>query len=210
MIKVDNKVNFHVLGGNEMLKSFLKEKLHSSFPRSQINLIEDQILRLPFNCGEKNHCVICVYPKMSRDNITYIVSLRRKYPELMLVCLTEPAHTLPKVIFDKIDADVMYSVDENITGLIRSIISSLSSNKSHVSINNKSNVPLNTPLTQKENEVLSLLGMGMSNKEIANMTEKASSTVKVQLRAIYKKLGVNSRSGAILCKEALHKSAEIT
>ncbi|WP_419901325.1 helix-turn-helix transcriptional regulator [Kiloniella sp.] len=52
-------------------------------------------------------------------------------------------------------------------------------------------------LTYKENQIFALLKKGMSNKEIANTTRKSEGTVKVQLKSIYKKLNIHSRTEAM-------------
>jgi DNA-binding NarL/FixJ family response regulator len=53
-------------------------------------------------------------------------------------------------------------------------------------------------LTKREKEVLSLIGMGATNREIANNLSIAENTVKVHLRNIMDKLQVQSRLQAAL------------
>ena len=55
-------------------------------------------------------------------------------------------------------------------------------------------------LTPREQEVFSLLKEGLSNREIAEQLILSEGTVRVYLTTIYSKLGVNSRSKAILLK----------
>jgi DNA-binding NarL/FixJ family response regulator len=52
-------------------------------------------------------------------------------------------------------------------------------------------------LTQRESEVLSLMVTGLSNRGIAARLVVGDETVKSHLRAIYRKLGVRDRSGAV-------------
>jgi DNA-binding NarL/FixJ family response regulator len=52
-------------------------------------------------------------------------------------------------------------------------------------------------LTQRESEVLSLMVTGLSNRGIAGRLVVSDETVKSHLRAIYRKLGVNDRTGAV-------------
>lgn len=56
-------------------------------------------------------------------------------------------------------------------------------------------------LTQRERDVLKLLASGASNSEIASQLALSSGTVRVYLSTIYSKLGVNSRTKAILFAE---------
>ena len=58
------------------------------------------------------------------------------------------------------------------------------------------------PLTERETEVLRLLAQGQSNKEIARHLSIVEDTVKTHIRHILGKLGVQSRTQAVL--SALH------
>lgn len=52
-------------------------------------------------------------------------------------------------------------------------------------------------LTPREREVLALLAEGLSNKRVARELGVTESTVKFHVQAIYSKLGVQSRAGAV-------------
>lgn len=49
-------------------------------------------------------------------------------------------------------------------------------------------------LTQRQDELVRLVGQGLRNKQIADQLGLTEGTVKVHLHAIYAKLGINSRS----------------
>lgn len=53
------------------------------------------------------------------------------------------------------------------------------------------------PLTEREQDVLTLIGDGLTNREIAGRLTVAMSTVKWYVRQIYNKLGTDSREEAI-------------
>ncbi|HEX6290687.1 MAG TPA: response regulator transcription factor [Herpetosiphonaceae bacterium] len=57
--------------------------------------------------------------------------------------------------------------------------------------------PLAEPLTTREQEVLQLIGQGLSNKMIADRLHISEHTVKFHVSAIYAKLGVASRTEAV-------------
>lgn len=52
-------------------------------------------------------------------------------------------------------------------------------------------------LTQRESEILAYMVSGLSNRGIANKLVIGEETVKSHLRAIYRKLGVTDRTGAV-------------
>jgi DNA-binding NarL/FixJ family response regulator len=57
-------------------------------------------------------------------------------------------------------------------------------------------------LTERQLEVLSLLGEGKSNKEIARTLQLSENTVKIHVRDVLKALGVNNRTkAAMLARE---------
>jgi LuxR family transcriptional regulator, maltose regulon positive regulatory protein len=62
---------------------------------------------------------------------------------------------------------------------------------------------LDGELTQRELDVLRLLGGELSTRQMAQSLYVAPSTVRTQIKSIYRKLGVSSRSAAV--KEAQAK-----
>ena len=52
-------------------------------------------------------------------------------------------------------------------------------------------------LTERELEVLHLVGRGLSNKEVAKAIGRMDETVKIHLKNIFVKLGVDDRTGAV-------------
>ncbi len=53
------------------------------------------------------------------------------------------------------------------------------------------------PLTDREAEILQLIGQGLSNKEISDRLYLSTNTIKTHLRNIFGKLGVNNRIQAV-------------
>ena len=53
-------------------------------------------------------------------------------------------------------------------------------------------------LTDRESEILALITQGMSNAEVAGLTFLSPNTVKSYIRTIYRKIGVESRTQAVL------------
>lgn len=53
-------------------------------------------------------------------------------------------------------------------------------------------------LTDRESEILALITQGKSNAEAANLTYLSPNTIKSHIRSIYRKIGVHSRTQAVL------------
>ena len=66
------------------------------------------------------------------------------------------------------------------------------------------------PLTEKEREVLTLLGLGMTNKEIAARLSRSPNTIKIHVSHILEKLNLRSRTEAALTSFNFSKSAAPT
>ena len=59
------------------------------------------------------------------------------------------------------------------------------------------------PLTDRESEILQLIGEGLTNKEISSRLYLSTNTIKTHLRNIFGKLGVNNRIQAVARGRAL-------
>jgi DNA-binding NarL/FixJ family response regulator len=52
-------------------------------------------------------------------------------------------------------------------------------------------------LSPSEREVLCMIGLGKSNKEIATARGRSAETIKRQVASLFKKLGVENRTSAV-------------
>jgi LuxR family maltose regulon positive regulatory protein len=64
------------------------------------------------------------------------------------------------------------------------------------------------PLSDRELEVLQLVALGLSDRQIADQITVAPGTVKRHLNNIYGKLGVHSRTQALVRARSLHLLTE--
>lgn len=67
-----------------------------------------------------------------------------------------------------------------------------------VVVHNRENIPGSEPLTVRQLDVLRLLAVGKSNKEIARDLGMAEGTVKIHITAIFRALAVVNRTQAVL------------
>jgi len=56
----------------------------------------------------------------------------------------------------------------------------------------------NQTLTRRQHEILELLVQGKSNRDIAAVLDLSENTVKVHVAGVFQKLGVHSRTAALL------------
>jgi len=77
-------------------------------------------------------------------------------------------------------------------------VSSWSTRRSSALIPSRDRAPLAEELTAREQEVLQHLSFGISNKEIAAKMHISDHTVKFHVNAILTKLGVTSRTEAVV------------
>ena len=62
------------------------------------------------------------------------------------------------------------------------------------------------PLTERERVVLSLVALGLTNKEIADSLHLARATVKAHVSSILRKLGASNRTQAALISVSMRLS----
>jgi len=138
--------------------------------------------------------------KMNGINCTAM--LKKSYPQLDILILTVFEDS--ELVFDALRAgacgymtkttslnETLYALDQASAGgapmsskIARMVLSSFNKNQ-------------DSPLTEKEYEVISLLSKGASYKTVANQLNIMPETVKSHIKNIYIKLQVNSKEDAI-------------
>jgi DNA-binding NarL/FixJ family response regulator len=64
-------------------------------------------------------------------------------------------------------------------------------------MNDQKQPPFVSNLTEREREVMSLVAVGLSNKEIARQLELSAGTVRLHLYRVYQKIGVGNRTALV-------------
>ncbi|MFD2208089.1 helix-turn-helix transcriptional regulator [Kiloniella antarctica] len=197
MLVIDDVASFYVLGELEMIKSILADKIKSSFPNADCFLGKGGSIRLPYNYADIPHCILYISPMLTKQCLLKISAIQN-HPLAKIILVTDersnPDHTA-----QSLGVNAFYSINKSFDGLANLMASLLATGPLPM---NKEHQVIEPPLlpfqlTTKENQILTLLKKGMSNKEIANITKKAEGTVKVQLKSIYKKLNIHSRAEAM-------------
>ncbi len=124
-----------------------------------------------------------------------------------ILCLTLPAQGGPTPVLYLDNNLTAHAFSEELIGLVRRLASLIlqvltmdgeairSSQKGTIAASKEAG-PIS--LTAKEAEILNLIGAGLSNAEIAQRLQIAEGTVKWHTNKLFKKLGVETRTQAVV------------
>ena len=145
------------------------------------------------------------------DGLSYMQTLRRRYPAMPVVILSgyDDLHTVRKAMKNgaarfisknSSSEQLLTALRETLAGRqsIAGIPSATSIADSPRSSFGKSAEPSDFGLTERQAEVLGLMARGKTNRDIADLLGLSEGTVKVHLTAIFKALGVSSRTQALV------------
>ena len=138
------------------------------------------------------------------DGITATATIRRDLPDTEVIALTSVLESESVVGAVKAGA-IGYLLKDTQAAELRTAIKAAAAGQVHLSprasaylLRKVQEPPLPEPLTEREMAVLRLLAQGQSNKEIARHLQVVEDTVKTHVRHILTKLGVQSRTQAVL------------
>lgn len=197
MSPTSDLASFYILGELDMIKKFIADEVGIAFPESKVFINDGDDIRLPYNYTEFPHCILYISATLSKNCLLRIASIKQNTSAKIILITDEK--TGPAHILNTIEVEAIYSINKPIDGLFNLIHQAFSldlSQRDDVLYSN-SDLFSEIQLTTTEIQILTLLKTGMSNKEIANITRKSEGTVKVQLKSIYKKLNIHSRTEAI-------------
>ena len=139
------------------------------------------------------------------DGIRATAAIREELPETEVIALTSVLES--DMVIDAVKAGAIgYLLKDTQAAELRKAIKAAAAGQVQLSpqasatLVQKVRVPeAPQTLTERETEVLHLLARGQSNKEIARTLQVVEDTVKTHVRHILSKLGVQSRTQAVLC-----------
>lgn len=139
------------------------------------------------------------------DGIAAISVIRKQLPETEVIALTSVLESTTVVGAVKAGA-IGYLLKDTKAPELRKAIKAAAAGQVQLSPQASAYLvrEVRTPevieaLTEREREVLHLLVQGLSNKEIARDMQIVEDTVKIHVKHILAKLGVQSRTQAVLC-----------
>ena len=148
------------------------------------------------------------------DGATCLKSFRQRFPEMPVVILSayDDAHTVNKAMRGGAAGFVSKaSSSDRLLAVLREVLSGnvlspeASQKKAFVTSphlpligRGKKTDPAHFGLTERHVEVLNLMVRGKSNRDIASLLGLSEGTVKIHLSTIFKRLGVSSRTQAMI------------
>ena len=145
------------------------------------------------------------------DGLSFLATLRKRYPGQPVVILSafDDSHTVAKAMKGGAAGFVPKSFSsDRLLAAVRQVLaghvftpdppalSAMSSAPSSPIIGHPD--PAEFGLTERQAEVLGLMAGGKSNREIADLLGLSEGTVKIHMTAIFKALGVQSRTQAMV------------
>jgi len=145
------------------------------------------------------------------DGATWMSSQRKRYPSLPMVVVS--AYDDPQTIKRVIKAGAAGFVSkaapaEQLLGALRQVLAGelvepVTVKSTAMGVDAPTEVTMQTRahdfgLSPRQSEVLGLMAKGKSNREIAQILGLTEGTVKIHATAIFKALGVNSRTQALI------------
>lgn len=139
------------------------------------------------------------------DGVSATTAIRAELPEVEVIALTSVLEH--EMVIDAVKAGAIgYLLKDTQAAELRRAIKAAASGQVQISPQAAAFLlhSIRTPeapmtLTRREAEVLRLLARGHSNKEMARQLQVVEDTVKTHVRHILDKLGVQSRTQAVLC-----------
>jgi DNA-binding NarL/FixJ family response regulator len=134
------------------------------------------------------------------DGLTCLTRLRRRFPRLVVVMMSgseEPA-IRQQALDGGASAFVLKHIDpRELGGVLRQALGGTVYQSPPIFDERARALAAEAGLTTKEHEILNLLALGLSNREIGGELRIAEQTVKFHLSNVYRKLGVGKRTAAI-------------
>ncbi len=139
------------------------------------------------------------------DGIAATAALRKALPETEVIALTSVLEGA--TVVEAVQAGAIgYLLKDTQAAELRTAIKAAAAGQVHLSPQAMASLVRHTrspcqfeTLTERETEVLRLLARGCSNKQIAQHLQIVEETAKVHVKHILSKLGVQSRTQAVLC-----------
>jgi DNA-binding NarL/FixJ family response regulator len=150
------------------------------------------------------HVVLMDLSMPGMDGVTATRQITELYPDVAVVILT--SYSDEQRVLEAMDAGAIGYVlkDTDPVHLLAAIRSAaqghspLDPRVARTILHSRRAAPTASELTEREEEVLALVGRGLANKQIARALDIREGTVKAHLTSVFQRIGVRDRTSAAL------------
>jgi DNA-binding NarL/FixJ family response regulator len=154
------------------------------------------------------HVVLMDLSMPGMDGVTATRQISEQHPDVAVVILT--SYSDEQRVMEAMDAGAIGYVlkDTDPVHLLAAVRSASEGNSpldprvARTILHSRRAAPTASELTEREEEVLSLVGRGLANKQIARALGIREGTVKAHLTSVFQRIGVRDRTSAALWARA--------
>jgi DNA-binding NarL/FixJ family response regulator len=208
---------------HDLVISGLIGALESAFNNASFSLAHDAAEVFRLLTQKRDYDIALVDLKMpGMDGFAFLQQLCDQYPELTVAVISgsDDSATIKKAISMGVSGFIPKSVSQDT--LVNAVALMLRGDiflPTHILTREASNLPEDAPppvdlqnayevLTDRQREILLLLGDGQSNKEIARQLELSENTIKVHVSGILRALNLRNRTQAGVIGEKFKQNFE--
>jgi DNA-binding NarL/FixJ family response regulator len=134
------------------------------------------------------HVVLMDLSMPGMDGVTATRQITELYPDVAVVILTSYSD----------EQRVLEAMDAGAIGYVLKDTDPLDPRVARTILHSRRAAPTASELTEREEEVLALVGRGLANKQIARALDIREGTVKAHLTSVFQRIGVRDRTSAAL------------
>ncbi len=180
----------------------LPDQAESNGPPAALKGYSEGIIRYAIHSGTP-----VIVDDVEKDPLFADYSFDSGYTPKSVLCLALPSQGGPTPVLYLDNNRTAYAFSEQLVGLVRRLTElilqvlsvggkALRSSQGRAAASKEGTNTVT--LTEKESEILNLIGAGLSNAEIAQHLQIAEGTVKWHTNKLFRKLGVETRTQAVL------------
>ncbi|UWG95445.1 response regulator transcription factor [Dehalobacter sp. DCM] len=202
-----NKIRVMIVDDHSIVRDGLKLILGSDEHIQIIGEAKDLRETMEILAEQRPDVLLLDFKLPDSDGITGCQTIKSRYPSIKIIILT--AYSQDHIIIETLKAGASGYLLKNIKSeeLIQSIIKVYEGNSildssvtesilQQIILPPEKNIPKETVLSTKETQIMDMVSIGKSNKEIARLLLISEKTVRNYISTIFRKLNVTNRTEA--------------